>query len=122
MTYQYLIVIGDSNIGPFADKVLSEVGLLIRIFTPLSARSDGWFISLLVHLCEEEILLAGLDEQYFCERTGQPSPSQPAQRTRSILLKNMTCITSFVMRIVLDNMIIMRGITLSSSGTSGHTG
>ena len=47
-----------------------------------SACSVSWFVSLLVGLCEREVLLTGSDEQYFYEEAGQPSSSQPAQRTR----------------------------------------
>ena len=37
------------------------------------ACSVGWFVSLLVRLCEREVLLAGSGEQYSCEGAGQPS-------------------------------------------------
>ena len=33
-------------------------------------RSAGWFVSLLIHLREREILLTSSDEQYFCEGAG----------------------------------------------------
>jgi len=35
--------------------------------------SVGWFVSLLVRLCEKEVLLADSGEQYSCEGGGQPS-------------------------------------------------
>jgi len=38
-----------------------------------TACSVGWFVSLLVRLREREVLLAGSDEQCFCEEAGQPS-------------------------------------------------
>ena len=41
--------------------------------THLLAFSVGWFVLLLVRLCEREVLLAGLGEQYSCEGAGQPS-------------------------------------------------
>ena len=38
-----------------------------------SACLVGWFVSLLVCLCEREVLLASSGEQYSCEGAGQPS-------------------------------------------------
>ena len=41
-----------------------------------TACSVGWFVSLLVRLCEIEVLLAGSGEQYSCEEADQPSQPQ----------------------------------------------
>jgi len=38
--------------------------------------SVGWFVSLLVRLCEREVLLAGLDEQCFLKGLASPSRSR----------------------------------------------
>ena len=39
----------------------------------LATCSVGWFVSLLVRLCEREVLLAGSLKQCLCEGAGQPA-------------------------------------------------
>jgi len=49
------------------------------------ACSVGWFVSLLVRLCEREILLSGSDEQCFCEGLASPAPaSQPSDHAAQL--------------------------------------
>ena len=50
------------------------------------AWSVGWFVSLLVRLCEREVLLAGSHEQCSCERASQPSqPAAPSRAERGAI-------------------------------------
>ena len=52
------------------DEEMESVNCVVYV-SGLAACSVGWFVSLLVCLCEREVLLAGSCKQCSCEGAGQ---------------------------------------------------
>jgi len=76
--------------------------------------SVGWFVSLLVRLCEREVLLAGSDELCSCEGLG--SPASPAITHKRANKKNKRIIVLIVG--MPNKHVISCGVSPSAFGTT----